>query len=171
MVPNRTTTQKGLLAAVSAIVVMVFLGAPGRATAAPPLTQIFPFDNSYIDTTQCGAPLMVHSTGKVILQTIPGTGKFKFTFIEHETFTNLENGKTATAVLAGPGYQTETGSFVYIGVLRLLTSSGAWVDAGIEEEVFEYDPNTGTVSIVTVEHLGTSNDASAYGAALCAALQ
>src|SRR5262249_623288 len=140
---TRATYQTGALAALWVITIAIGLGTPGRAGAAPPLTQIIPFDDSYVDTTQCGAPVLVHSTGKAILQTIPGTGKLRFKFTEHNTYTNPENGKTASEVLAGPGYETDSGTFVYIGVVRLLVPGGAWVDAGIEEEEFEYDPSTG----------------------------
>jgi len=162
---QKITNVAPLIAVAAALAVTV----PGRLAAAQPSINHIEF--SFVSTTICGFPVLVHYTATEISQINPGTGKFTDTFNARSDYTNPANGKTVTAVGAGPFYTLDDGTQVYHGLFMVHTPDGVVVDAGVEELAFVYDPDTGTGQFVTSMKIGTDTVTSDVWAAVCAALQ
>jgi hypothetical protein len=119
--------------ALALIVVAALLVVPSRATAAGPTREVFPLPEDFVLEGACAFPVLVHSSGKIVVltwsdpggdpvlrqnQLFPGT---------RQTFTNQETGASLLILVPGPGFlkANRDGSSTFVG-----TGPWSWYPLG-----------------------------------------
>src|SRR6266542_580586 len=157
MKTNRTDSMKfnplTTALALASIGTALLVGAPSRAAAAKP--YVYHIDAKYEDTLPCGTPVEIHVTSIIIFR--PGVGAYALLQSTSVDWTNLQTGRTVTTVGAGNFTLSFTGDFpdTSRGVILIEHAPGVFVDAGLVEIAFTYDPVTDTYFEVTVKSVGT----------------